>query len=172
MTVLDKLRITSESGDEFPTEFEEEFAPDPEPNEKPRRSRKEPVVKTVRPRARSTDALAKQVGNDLGGCFEMVAAGWSMMGDDCCSPVLEAQAKPIGVALANILKRYPNLLAKLSDSDWFAQGMSFAMLTAAIKPVGMAVYHNHIVKDAEGDHADPDTAGLAEHFSNLTPSFR
>jgi hypothetical protein len=153
MAVLDTLRISTENGEEinaeFPTEFEEEFSPDPAPDEKPRRSRKEPVVKTARKPAPSASArLAKQAGEDLAGIFEMMAAAWSMAGDRCCAPVLEQQAKPMGTAIANILKRYPNLLAKLAGSDLVSLGVAGGMLVVAVKPVVQAVYVNHIAKEA------------------------
>jgi hypothetical protein len=179
MTVLDKLRISDENGEEinaeFPTEFEEEFAPDPAPDEKPRRSRKEPVVKTAAARRTSsapTNArLARQAGEDLAGIFEMMAAAWSMAGDRCCAPVLEQQAKPMGTAIANILKRYPNLLAKLAGSDLVSLGVAGGMLVVAVKPVVQAVYVNHVSKDTAHDHDAADD-GYAAQFPPYSPGVR
>lgn len=176
MAVLEGLKIRDVNGEEFeeefPEVFEEEFAPDPAPNEKPRRSRKEPVVRAAPVRRRSVNVVAKEVGNDLGGAFEMMAALWQMAGDECCAPVLEEQAKPIGAALANILKRYPRLLEKLSDSDYLSFALSAAMVTSAVKPVVTAVYRNHVSKEGTHDHDDDPTGDeLAAHADQFVPNF-
>jgi hypothetical protein len=162
MSVADSLTITDDVDQDFPAEFESEFAPDPAPDEKPRSSRRDPVVKASRKAPVPTARLAKQVGDELAGVVEMVAAGWQMAGDECCSPVLEEQAKPLGAAIANILKRYPTLLAKCANSDFLSMGLSVAMLTAAVRPVVVAIYQNHVAKEEPGDDAG---AQLAEHFA-------
>lgn len=167
MSVAESLTITDDFPADFPPEFEDEFAPDPAPDEKPRGSRKEPVVKATRKAPVPTARLAKQVGEEIAGVIEMVAAGWQMAGDECCSPVLEAQAKPMGAAIANILKRYPSLLAKAAGSDFLSLGLAGAMVVTAVRPVVVAVYQNHVAKgEEESDHGEQ----LAAHFANWQPN--
>jgi hypothetical protein len=150
MALLDKLVIAEETP--------EEIDPDPAPDEKPVRRRstrqKQPTPKIARPAARTVNAMAKEVGNDLATLLEMTAAVWGVR-DQCCSPVLAAQSKDIGQALAQILARNPELLRKFANAETGVFVMQCLALGKALLPVGQAVARNHVMKqDEELEQAD------------------
>ena len=163
MALLDRLEMGQEIG--------EEIDPDPVPDEKPRRraTRKPrtPSPQVKRPVAKTVNTMAKEVGNDLATMLEMTAVVWGIR-DQCCAPVLEAQAKPIGQALAQILARNPELLRKFAQAETGVFVMQCLALGQALLPVGQAVFHNHVLKQGEtGPNADVTDLDTFPAFSGV-----
>jgi hypothetical protein len=96
--------------------------------------------------------MAREVGNDIATMLEMTSVVWGVR-DRCCAPVLGAQAKPIGQALAAILARNPDLLRKFAQAETGVFVMQCLALGQALLPVGQAVFTNHVLKRGELDQA-------------------
>ena len=110
--------------DDEPAQYER----DPQPSgRKQRKAYKKPE---------STLVLTRRVGNELAGCIQMGAALWEFSGDHCCAPILDAQSKELGRAIAEILRRYPTLLERIGESELISLMMQATLLTKAIQPVG------------------------------------
>ncbi len=155
MALLDRLEIA----DEIP----EEIDPDPAPDETPKRRRRSPTRQAA-PKQRAApvktvDRMAKEVGNDLATMLDMTAAVWSVR-DQCCAPVLSAQSKDIGQALAAILARNPELLAKFANAETGVFVMQCLALGRALLPVGQAVMRNHVMRQDGGDAPNADVTNL------------
>lgn len=175
MALPKSLRIVTESYDENAEEIsgeipEERLADNPDylgessdyeddPVPAPARRRKSKLPAKQVP-GEANRATVRRVAGDIAGCVEMVSALWAFSGDHCCSPVLEAQAKDLGDAIAGILKRYPRLLSKLDESDFMSLLIQAGLLTSAMKPVATAIYRNHIVGGKEDE---------PEAFDQFTP---
>lgn len=152
MTLLDRLEIAED--------IDEELDPDPVPNEKPKRRRAPTRQASPKPRAaavKTIDRVAKEVGNDLATMLEMTATVWAVR-DQCCAPVLGAQSKDIGQALAAILARNPELLQKFANAETGVFVMQMLTLARALMPVGKAVFENHVMR--QGDVANEDVTDL------------
>ncbi len=169
----DNLGTESEqNSDGIPTEFEQDPAPsvdlpDPPPEiagkRGPRATSKRP---TGRPAGRPTN-LEKQVAEELTMYAEIIAAVWEVR-DPVCGAVAAQQAPQIAAAVSRILRRYPQLMARMHASgqvgDWIALGMACA-------PVGKAVWSHHIADHGEEDTDSDDTtggAGLADRYPAFT----
>ncbi len=157
MALLDKLEIVDE--------VEPEIDPDPQPDETPAQRRRKPASKTSNRRGtvaktpRSVSAMSKQVGNDIASMLEMTAVVWGVR-DQCCAPTLEAQAKPIGDALASILARNPDLLAKFANAETGLFVMQCLALGQAVLPVAKAVFTNHVLSRDEVEAEREDAVSL------------
>jgi hypothetical protein len=154
MALLDKLEIATDIG--------EEIDPDPVPDQPaPKRTRKArvPAPKPTRRAPQTVSAMAKEVGNDIATMLEMTSVVWGVR-DQCCAPVLEKQAKPIGQALANILARNPDLLRKFAQAETGVFVMQCLALGQALLPVGQAVISNHVLKSGEVDGPNADVTDL------------
>lgn len=151
MALLDKLEIAAE--------IDEEIDADPAPDQAPkRRARKPrtPAPTIKRAPAKTLNAMAKDVGNDIASMLEMTSVVWGVR-DQCCAPVLAAQSKDIGHALAAILARNPELLRKFAQAETGVFVMQCLALGNALLPVGKAIVQNHVLKSGEdevGDVAD------------------
>lgn len=150
MALLDKLEIAQE--------IDEEIDADPPPDQPApkRRARKPrtPAPKVAAPRQKTVATMAKEVGNDIATMLEMTSVVWGLR-DQCCAPVLEQQAKPIGQALAAILARNPELLRKFANAETGVFVMQCLALGQALLPVGQAVVRNHVMKTGDdGPNAD------------------
>ncbi len=152
MSLLESLKITPRNEGEIPPENIEVMAQDPAPNEKaPRgRPRKQAAPVARATASTSTVKLAKEVTEDLTTMLEMTALMWGVS-DECCAPVLEAQARPIAAALVAILSRNPRMLARFAQADIVSYALNGAALGRALAPLGKAFYRNHISK-AHEDH--------------------
>lgn len=164
MGLLDKFELRPQNDDESDSQSGLQFDSDPAPGERPatkRRSRR-PAAATPRKATASATKIAKEVAEDLASLIEGTAVVWGLQ-DECCAPILEAQAKPIAVALTAILARNPRLLAKFADTDIVAYTLQTAALGRALLPVGQAVYRNHVsqaYEDGESVHG-PGAVNLA-----------
>jgi hypothetical protein len=151
MGLLDRLELVQKDAPESNSEDAPEFAQDPEPGERPRRKARKTVAPvTPRKPAPTVARMAKEVGEDLASLIEMGAAVWGMT-DECCTPVLEQQAKPIAEAFTAILSRNPRLLASFANTDLVAYALQGGMLFKALKPVAQTVYRNHVSKAHNGE---------------------
>lgn len=165
MALMDKLEIVAE--------IDDEIDPDPHPDEAApkRRTRRPrtPAPKVARPAAKSVNTMAKEVGNDIATMLEMTAVVWGVR-DQCCAPVLEQQAKPIGQALANILARNPELLRKFAQAETGVFVMQCLTLGKALMPVGQAVFRNHVLKQGEdAPNADVTSLDTFPAFTGVKP---
>lgn len=159
MALLDKLRITEEPVEQIDAEILSEYEQDPVPNEPSPTRANAPKVKPapapkapVRGRPKSTTTLAKEVGDDLATMIELSATVWGMR-DQCCAPVLAAQAVPIAHSITAILARNPRLLEKFANTDIAVYTVQLLALGKALTPVGAAIYNNHISKAGHGAQA-------------------
>lgn len=150
MPLMDRLRIAPQ----IEEDIEYELPPDPTPGDPPPVKSKRPATRraTSPTTTPTVTKMAKDVAADLTTLIEMTAAAWSMA-DECCAPVLEAQAKPIADAITNILKRNPRLLAKFAQADTAIFVMQAAALGKALAPVGKAIYRNHMTEQEGADGA-------------------
>lgn len=150
MALLDKLRIAPVNEDITSDQEADALPQSPTPGEPPP-SRGKPL-RAVRPAPAAsktaTTKLTKEVAADLATMIELVAVGWGLT-DECCAPVLEAQAKPTADAVTAILARNPRLLAKFAQADMAIMVMQWVALGRALLPVGQAIYHNHVAKPEE-----------------------
>ena len=153
--LLDRLTITTESGEEYAQEigeeYEQEYAQDPVPDEKPapRPARKAARTVTAAGKARSTKALAREVAEDLAGLIEIVGVAIGFRCDECGDAV-EQQAKPMADAVALILSRNPRLLEAFASAPIVEYTMGAAALGRAVKPIIQTVAHHH----EHGDDSD------------------
>lgn len=156
MGLLDSIRIADQTDEEFV----EQLAPDPAPDERPSTRKKAPAKPGPAPvaaaRRKTPERMAKEVAEDLATMIEMTAAVWSVR-DQCCAPVLSAQAKPIAEAFTAILARNPRMLARFANADsalLIVQGLA---LGKALLPVGQAIYRNHSgAKAGQYEQEGPD----------------
>lgn len=159
MALLDKLELAAESDPDIVDEVD----PDPAPDERPkRRAPRKPRVTAAKPpraAAKSVNTMAKEVGNDIASMLQMTSVVWGIR-DECCAPVLEAQAKPIGQALAAILARNPDLLAKFANAETGVFVMQCLALGQALLPLGQAVFRNHVAKTGDIAGADANVTDL------------
>lgn len=170
MGLLDKLQIRPENDAELLEENEPEFTQDPEPGSA-RNSVRKSVGKSVRTVSRPAPSMAKltkQVAEDLATIIEVGATVWGLT-DDCCTPVLEAQARPIADALVGILGRNPRMLMALANSDMAVLSVQAIALGKAVAPFGKAVYRNHISKAHDDDDQERAHDG-GIHLGNF-PAF-
>lgn len=163
MGLLDKLEVV----EEIPEEIDPDPAPDERPRRRPSRKPRTPAPKVATPARKSVNTMAKEVGNDLASMLEMTSVVWGIR-DQCCAPVLEQQAKPIGTALANILARNPELLRKFAQAETGVFVMQCLALGQALLPVGQAVFQNHVAKTGElGGNTDVTDLGAYPSFSGV-----
>jgi hypothetical protein len=168
MGLLDKLELRTESEPDDDSQIVPVFEPDPEPGERPSRRRRTRRTATVPARTTSkasTTKMAKEVSEDLASLIEMTAAVWGMS-DQCCSPVLERQAKPIAESLVAILARNPRLLAKFASTDLVAYSVQAGLLFKAFKPVVTTVYANHVSKAVDDEDQGDAVNGAAIRLAN------
>jgi hypothetical protein len=157
------------------TEMDDQFAQDPEPSfeinsepisEKPRigRPKGSPNRTTGRPPGRPTN-LEKQVAEEITMYAELIATVWAVR-DPVCGAAAEAQAPKIAAAAARILRRYPQVMARMHSSgqigDWIALGMACA-------PVAQAVWSHHIVSHEEEVTDDDNATGGS--YADRYPAF-
>lgn len=168
---LDTESVQNSDGTQ--TEFDQDPVPsfdlpDTEPVETPKKASSRATSKrsTGRPAGRPTN-LEKQVAEELTMYAELVAAVWAVR-DPVCGGAAVEQAPQIAAAIARILRRYPQLMARMHASgqvgDWIALGMACA-------PVGKAVWAHHIADHGEEDTDSDDTtggAGLADRYPAFT----
>lgn len=152
MALLDKLELVADVDPDIDEVFDADPAPDERPKRRAPRKPRTVAAKPAPPRAKTTAALSKQVGADLASMLSMTSVVWGIR-DQCCAPVLEQQAKPIGDALAAILARNPDLLAKFANAETGVFVMQCLALGQALLPLGQAVFRNHVAKT--GDIAGP-----------------
>jgi hypothetical protein len=161
MALLDKLELAADSS----TDTEEVFDADPAPDERPkRRASRKPRTVAAKPapaRAKTTATMAKQVGADIASMLQMTSVVWGIR-DQCCAPVLDAQAKPIGDALAAILARNPDLLAKFANAETGVLVMQCLALGQALLPLGQAVFRNHVAKTGDLGDGNADVTDLEQ----------
>lgn len=164
MALMDKLEIA----EEIPEEIDPDPAPDQAAPKRRARRTRTPAPKVTRPAAKSVNTMAKEVGNDIATMLEMTSVVWGMR-DQCCAPVLEQQAKPIGQALAQILARNPDLLRKFAQAETGVFVMQCLALGQALLPVGQAVVSNHVLKrgEIEGPNADVTDFDQFPAFSGI-----
>jgi len=143
MALLDSLEIEVENPSENPIEF----TADPEPGERPAR-RRSGRARTPAPAGEPSKTqltkMTKEVAADLAGLFDLGGTLWEVAGDECCAPILQQQAKPMGDAIAACLARNPKLLARFTDLDVVSMTVLVGAIGKAVKPVGMAIWHNHV----------------------------
>lgn len=156
MALLDKLEMDGEIGEEI----DADPAPDQAAPKRRTRKPRTPSPQVKRPATKTIGTMAKEVGNDIATMLEMTSVVWGVR-DQCCAPVLEAQAKPIGQAIAQILARNPELLRKFAQAETGVFVMQCLALGQALLPVGQAVFHNHVLRqgdtDQNADVTDLDT---------------
>lgn len=157
------------------TEMDDQFAQDPEPSpeinsepitDKPRlgRPKGSPNRTTGRPAGRPSN-LEKQVAEEITMYCELIATVWAVR-DPVCGAAAEAQAPKIAAAASRILRRYPQVMARMHSSgqigDWIALGMACA-------PVAQAVWSHHIVTTDPEEVNDDDTSGGS--YADRYPAF-
>ncbi|MGH7743497.1 MAG: hypothetical protein ACREQ5_01565 [Candidatus Dormibacteria bacterium] len=169
MALLDKLRIVSINEEQVSDQEAEALPQSPTPGE-PAPSRGKPL-RTSRPAPvaskTATAKLTKEVAADLATMIELVAVGWGLT-DECCAPVLEAQAKPTADAITAILARNPRLLTKFAQADMAVMVMQWLALGRALLPVGKAIYHNHVAAQDETGLSD---GGINDLSPDAFPAF-
>jgi hypothetical protein len=168
MALMDKLELAAESNLDIGEEIDADPAPDERPKRRPARKPRTVAAKAPATRAKPAAQLAKQVGNDIASMLSMTSVVWGIR-DQCCAPVLDQQAKPIGDALAAILARNPELLAKFANAETGVLVMQCLALGQALLPLGQAVFRNHVVKagDPDGPNADVTDLDSFPAFSGL-----
>src|SRR5580765_345124 len=166
MALLDKLESVRETREEIAEEIDADPEPaQPAPKRRTRRARPA-APKVTRPASKSINTMAKEVGNDLATMLEMTAVVWGVR-DQCCAPTLEAQAKPIGQALAQILARNPDLLRKFAQAETGVFVMQCIALGKALLPVGQAIFHNHVLRQGDTDPAAVTDLATFPAFSGV-----
>lgn len=159
MALLDKLELAAETDPEVAEELDSDPAPDQRPKRRATRKPRTVAAKPPPARAKPVATMAKQVGNDIASMLQMTSVVWGIR-DECCAPVLEQQAKPIGEALAAILARNPDLLAKFANAETGVFVMQCLALGQALLPLGQAVFRNHVAKTGDIAGADANVTDL------------
>lgn len=157
------------------TQIGELFAQDPEPNpeinsetisagKQRGRPKGVPNRTTGRPPGRPSN-LQKQVTEEISMYSELLATVWEMR-DPVCGGAAVKAAPAASAAIARILSRYPQVMARLSATgqlaDWIA-------LLTALAPVGKAVWSHHIATAEEEVSNDDDTLGGG--YADRYPAF-
>lgn len=156
-----------------PTEYEQDPTPsldlpDPGPVEKPSKTSSRATSKrsTGRPAGRPTN-LEKQVAEELTMYAELFAAVWEVR-DPVCGGVAAQQAPAMAAAASRILRRYPQVMARMHASGQVGDWINFLM---ACKPVAAAVWSHHIADHREEDTDSDDATGgpgLADRYPAFT----
>lgn len=159
MGLLSTLKMEDENSDEKTTELAPKFEPDPEPGQSPSSRRRPAARRKALPAGgtMSTAAVKKMsrdVAGQLAGLIDMTGTLWELSGDKCCAPIVQEQAKPVGDALAACLERNPALLARMVDVDFVTMIIQIGAVGKALKPIGEAVWHNHISGEHHGGGDD------------------
>lgn len=174
MRVLDKLRITSEDEEEFPSDLDDDFRPnygdeeagpepadddprrDPAPGERPvapkakaapRRSRTEPP--------RVTKKHREEAAEELETLISALAMVWGLQAPPC-GDALEEAAPDISEKVVKLVARNPRWLQRVRDGGILADGLAIAL---ALKPVFQTAYRHYSLpkEDPSGGVAfDPE----------------
>lgn len=165
LSVLEKLRIPKDSGDDFPPEkyidsddeFEEGFPDgileenrDPAPGEAPTRKARAAAAKPRPDVARITKKHRDEAQEEVETFLEMLALAWGWQAPPC-GDALEAAAPDIAAKVTRLLARNPKWLLRVREGGVLADAIGIAV---AFKPV-VQVAWGHYTQPSGGDEGAP-----------------
>lgn len=174
MKVLDKLRIPTENGDDFPTDSDRDYDEDyreegvlvgpdeddprrdPAPGEAPKRAARaaaRPRTEPPRVTKKHKDDAAEEIATFL----QAIALAWGWQAPPC-GDALEAAAPDIAEKVTKLLARNPRWLMKVREGGMLADAVGIAI---AFKPV-VTVAWQHYSAPAGGDEGDGHTFNPAD----------
>lgn len=164
MGVLEKLRIGTESDEEFASESEyesgEEFGAepdyesnpdiDPPPGQSAARSASRPKAKLSQVRdaaPRITKKMRDDAQDEIQSMVEVLALGWGLQAPPC-GEALEAAAPKFAEKLTRIVARNPRWLQRVRDGGLIADIIACAGTLAPVAKIAAAYY----TQPREGSH--------------------